>query len=435
MKSQYKDPSREKANIIQALNSLLRYNKKYEIILVPSSVALDMTGFVEAQCERVAPNHEAIADYRITFLYKGLLYRYDKQKARKYRRSKTQSVLSDKDDLLDDDEEKIFVDEIKNLMRLLRDHVLEEGVDALDPNATAFELSTVGHVSMDTAPTMHDIQKSLSRMSFSRQSTMFNSMQLRPDELSVGLDPDDEDAAAETDHNYDANYNEDAALSSRLRASIKRKHTDRIYQWLHVGCGSCFLHQTNGGAIRNVLPRKGADHETEFPKQLQKEMFLNYIDCSVPWKEDEIEDENICQICYQLIVEPTTIGNPNCPHYFCKWCIKQWYIEPKAHSRKDQENRQNCILRCGPIIELKPAVQKSHAMRKGIPTTIWQQAMEDKVSWYWRNHENDEFEKKREEQIHQQDDQNAPYDPSNQAQQVRMAGYDLDNNEEVALSI
>merc|ERR1712038_122263 len=185
---------------------------------------------------------------------------------------------------------------------------------------------------------------------------------------------------------FDANLEDlEEAEPFRLRASIKRKHTDRIYQWLHVGCGSCFLHRSNGGAIKDVSPPNGTDHETEFPKQLQKEMFLNYIDCSVPWKEDEIEMDHICQICYQLIVEPTTIGNPNCKHYFCKWCIKQWYIEPKDFVKVD-ENRQKCPLRCGKIMKLTPAPQMSNAMRKGIPTTIWQQAMEDKVSWYWRNH-------------------------------------------------
>merc|ERR1719474_2393187 len=57
----------------------------------------------------------------------------------------------------------------------------------------------------------------------------------------------------------------------RLRASIKRKHTDRIYQWLHVGCGSCFLHENNGGNITDILKEK-SDYEREFPKQLQRQM-------------------------------------------------------------------------------------------------------------------------------------------------------------------
>ena len=201
-----------------------------------------------------------------------------------------------------------------------------------------------------------------------------------------------------------------------------RKHTDPIYQWLHVGCGSCFLHQNNGGSIDDILPRKGADYEKEFPKQLAKAMFLNYIDCNVPWKVDEIDDDHMCMICYQLMIEPTTIGNEECPHIFCKLCLKQWYIPKHSIHIKEQENRYKCPMCRAEIKSLQPAAGMMESMRKGIPSTIWQQTMEEKMSRYWRKFENDEFERKREEQMLNQDSATSFTDMS-QAQQNAMAGY------------
>ena len=180
------------------------------------------------------------------------------------------------------------------------------------------------------------------------------------------------------------------------------------------------------GAIKDILPRTGADYEKEFPKQLQREMFLNYIDCSVPWKDDAIMDDHLCSICTQLIIDPTKIGNDKCPHYFCKWCIKQWYV-PRSAVRKGNENRQKCPMCRAEILELTSDRSMMVSMRKGIPTTIWQQTMEERVSWYWRKFENDEFERKREEEMNNEQLQNqaGSFGAMNEEERIRMAGYDI----------
>jgi len=65
--------------IIDALSTLLRLNRKYDIILVPSSINVN-TSFLSEECELIAPHHEAISEWRISFLYKGNLYRFDEIK-------------------------------------------------------------------------------------------------------------------------------------------------------------------------------------------------------------------------------------------------------------------------------------------------------------------------------------------------------------------
>merc|ERR1719474_782789 len=214
----------------------------------------------------------------------------------------------------------------------------------------------------------------------------------------------------------------------RLRASIKRKHTDRIYQWLHVGCGSCFLHENNGGNITDILKEK-SDYEREFPKQLQRQMFLNYIDCSVPWKDEDIEADHICPICYGIVIEPRRIGNDQCPHYFCKWCIEQWYVPPQkgaVRSSSKDDMRQKCPMCRQDIVKLVADETIQRKMMIGIPTTIWQQTLEQKLSSFWRKFENDEFERRREAQI-EQEQVESNFQNMSQQERHQMAGYGVDD--------
>merc|ERR1712228_881520 len=58
--------------------------------------------------------------------------------------------------------------------------------------------------------------------------------------------------------------------------------------------------------------------------QLQRAMFLYYIDCRVPFNEGIISEESQCAICKQLMIDPADIGHPDCKHIFCQLCIRQW---------------------------------------------------------------------------------------------------------------
>ena len=178
----------------------------------------------------------------------------------------------------------------------------------------------------------------------------------------------------------------------RLRGSIKRKHTDRIFRWLNVGCGSCFLHESSGRA-KEIGPPKNQDYETQFPMQLQKAMFLYYIDCRVPFSDDIISADKQCPICKQLMVDPATTGNDDCRHLFCKLCIQQWcFVANEKSSNAFNINLASKQGKC-PICQrkinmkkIKIIEKKRKEMKSGIPTTIYQQIMEENQSRYARQH-------------------------------------------------
>jgi len=418
------------ANIINALSTLLRYNKKYEIILVPSSIHLDKENFLETRCEMVAPEHESIADYRITFLYKGLLYRYDKKKAKKYKQQKSlslsimkqQSLMSGLDDL-DDDEEKIFVDEIKFLLRLLHDNISEEQPDSLDPDEHIFD-SKVHHgvQHTETEKELTAIVQNISAAQYSHQPSFsyrysedFTASSSLDIPLQIPTMP------------------ERSVPDNRLRATIKRKHTDRIFRWLNVGCGSCFLHESSGTA-KEIGPKKNADYEKEFPKQLQKAMFLYYIDCRVPFNDDIIPEASQCAICKQLMIDPADIGNEACNHVFCKLCIQQWYFVNHAHNMgiygnsmdniNDQVSRSTCPLCRREITKIQINPSRIPQMKKGIPSTIYQQIMEENRSRFLRQYLVDKYYEERERVLQaEQNDQNLAQQIHDPYLANRLAGY------------
>ena len=60
-------------NMVDTLSKLIRYNKKYDVVLVPSSVMLDPE-FLKKNCFSIAPKIEALAVNRVGFMYKGIFY-------------------------------------------------------------------------------------------------------------------------------------------------------------------------------------------------------------------------------------------------------------------------------------------------------------------------------------------------------------------------
>ena len=65
-------------NIVDTLAKLVRFNKKYEVIMVPSSVTLKQN-FLMKECFAIAPHADAVAVNPVAFLYKGLFYIYPKK--------------------------------------------------------------------------------------------------------------------------------------------------------------------------------------------------------------------------------------------------------------------------------------------------------------------------------------------------------------------
>ena len=402
LNAEWMQTATKNANIINALSTLLRYNKKYEIILVPSSIHLDKENFLNKRCEMVAPEHESIADYRITFLYKGLLYRYDKKKAKKFKQQSLsiikQQSMGGLDDL-DDDDEKIFVDEIKFLLRLLHDNISEEQPDALDPKEAIFENNNSHRPGPSkTEADLDGILKTISQPSLSYNlSGSIN----QPNQRLINNSSQHGHGGGNNNHKHNTGISPKSV--NRLRGSIKRKHTDRIFRWLNVGCGSCFLHESSGRA-KEIGPKKGADYEKEFPKQLQKAMFLYYIDCRVPFNDAIITEEAQCAICKQLMIDPADIGNAECQHIFCKLCIQQWYfINYSGNENRMSEfggghnglgnghnnvpaHKNTCPLCRRDVKNIQVLQSRIPDMKKGIPTTIYQQIMEENQSRFLRQH-------------------------------------------------
>jgi len=364
---------KKKANIIDEIATLLRYNKKYEIILVPSSIHLDGANFLSSRCQMVAPEHEAIADHRITFLYRGLLYRYDKKKAKEFLRKKQQKFYQNDEDDFDDDDDKIFVDEIKFLLRLLNDNICNQLPDSMDS---------------------FDVDRGL----------LF-------------------DCGDENKKIVQALSEKERIGGINLRASIRRKPSERIFRWLNVGCGSCFLHE-NSGRATEIGASDGA-----FADALAQAMFEYYIDCRVPFNEEAvINSDNQCPICYNLIVHPANIGNAECKHVFCKLCLQQWSFTELGS--QNEENKQSKEEKTCPLcrkeickIKMENDVNKLKQLRNGIPTTIYQQIIDENESRFQRKYLVNQYLREREQKRENEQNNSQNGIMSSHATQVQAAGY------------
>lgn len=333
-------------SIVSAITTLLRYNKKYDIILVPSSISIKDV-FLRKRCRKIPSHHEAIADYRITFLYKGLLYQFLKRQP-KYAPAYNNASTTE-DGIMDDDdggeefdirEDRLFIDEIKHLLHTLHNNISEDVNDSMDPMVTT---------------------------------------------------------GSHTNIQY-----------KRLRSSIKRKHTEQIIRWLNVGCGSAFLCEECGR--HKEITAKHRNFETEFPKDLQKALFKYYIDCRVPFNGDIVHRDRMCSICLSLLVNPACIGldddnNPLCSHLFCRGCLEQCkYTVENPEVRIDGNNMgqpAQCPLCRRSIVKVTP-IEDEYILcelRRGIPATIYEQALQENNTRYERQNLVNEFKREREFQL------------------------------------
>merc|ERR1712228_139011 len=275
------------------------------------------------------------------------------------------------DDLMEDDEEKIFVDEIKFLLRLLHDNICTELPDSMDHSRFVDD-----HVELlASADENQRIVEILQSASPQKQRLIFK----------------------KKGNEY-----------RRLRASIKRKASERIFRWLNVGCGSCFLHENSGRAIE-IGPAKHTDYESAFPAALQRAMFFYFIDCRVPFNEEIIDKNyNECSICSNLIIHPADIGNPDaCSHIFCKLCIQQWSFVELDKLENKKPKSKTCPLCRAPIkkIQVKSA-QICKKMKQGIPSTIYSQLRDENQSRFLRKYLVDQYLNERERALQNEQNDN-----------------------------
>ena len=362
--NQYDDIERY-TTIINALSTLLRFNRKYDIILVPSSINLDKK-FLLFECQLIAPHHEAISEWRISFLYKGNLYRFDEYKHQQRFNNNDNNINYEQQE----EEEKIFMDEVKVVLRHLHDNIKNDEIDSLDPKMDIFD------------------------------------------------DNDDDD-----DNN---NHN------IRLRGKIKRTSCDKIFRWLNIGCGACFLQESNGKTIE-IGPPQNKDYEMKFPLELQKSIFENYIDCKIPYNIDIITQDKKCSICRDLQIKPSSIGNNQCNHTFCQRCIQQWNQMRKSkiehdeyryndnnnnninnHNNNNNNNDNNrnypkCPLCQRKINKISIDKQKEIEMKENIPATIYQQILDENEGRYQRLHAIDlYYHQQRQQQFYEIAEKNEP---------------------------
>merc|ERR1712107_259904 len=95
---------------------------------------------------------------------------------------------------------------------------------------------------------------------------------------------------------------------------------------------------------------------------LQEAMFKYDIDCRVPFNEaiiDSNEMGNECPICYNLIIQPADIGNPECKHIFCKLCLQEYEFKKSGQEGKTK----SCPLCQVPIKQIMEEHQ-SRFLRK-----------------------------------------------------------------------
>merc|ERR1712062_160519 len=118
-------------------------------------------------------------------------------------------------------------------------------------------------------------------------------------------------------------------------------------------------------------------------KQLRECLFLNGIDCKIPYNEDIIGDKKQCAICMDLQIKPATIGNEECSHSFCYKCIDQWHKRAKE-----------CPLCRRKIIKIEHNKQMEREMMEGIPLTIYQEIVDKNESLYQRLRAIDAFEQR-----------------------------------------
>merc|ERR1712129_216463 len=133
---------RPSVNIIDVLSKLIRYNKKYDIVMVPSSVCLRSEWLESIAVNRFACHLDAIEKRRCSFMYKGCLFGY------------TVGKKEDSDDEKEEEHsDEFFLDEIKTLVRKIRENIIENAIDWMDPIDTTIKDRMRGRIKRNNRDT------------------------------------------------------------------------------------------------------------------------------------------------------------------------------------------------------------------------------------------------------------------------------------------
>merc|ERR1712048_1405298 len=96
-----------------------------------------------------------------------------------------------------------------------------------------------------------------------------------------------------------------------------------------------------------------------------------------------------------VIIDPADIGNPECKHIFCKLCLQEYGFEKGVEGKT-----KSCPLCQVPIKQITARSAKvCQEMRRGIPSTIYQQIMEENQSRFLRKQLVDQYLVQREQKL------------------------------------
>ena len=363
-------------NMVDTLSKLIRYNKKYDVVLVPSSVMLDPE-FLEKNCFSIAPKIEAIAVNRVGFMYKGIFYVRKKKPSglviNTDNLKKTQVAIpvdDAKDDQKESDppqKEEAAAQPPKDMVSLVTE-TLDELIAGTKPKLAPFRDGIIDYFQNDpngkeiespkllemnkkdfcAALAAHCKEKKVKGLAGALYKNMVEKIKPKEPEPPKTADTEetkvddenDEKTAAEAKEAEEAENRffldevkflvdvlrkniienardwmdpRDSSGTDGLRSIIERNNKAIPLRWIKIGCGSCFIHDRGGGQSE-IGPPPGGDYDDGFPKLLREALFSYGIDCCIPFNVDNIDPNgtNRCDISGKLMVEPTKIVDTKC---------------------------------------------------------------------------------------------------------------------------
>jgi len=162
--------------------------------------------------------------------------------------------------------------------------------------------------------------------------------------------------------------------AAKMEERAIRRFSNQVTVWLSIGNGECHRREWNVRSQRIHTDYKEFDAE-QFAKQLQKLMFLESMDCKIPYSDSLVAEEQRCGICNDFCVKPSGIGNARCSHTFCYECICCWR-QNMMHSRLKPQFAE--CPKCGERInEIVVDEAKGDDADRGYPMTLQKQMVKE----------------------------------------------------------
>eukprot|EP01083_Nonionella_stella_P271026 918047_1 len=182
------------------------------------------------------------------------------------------------------------------------------------------------------------------------------------------------------------NGNQLEVVLRRLYDNIKGTQVENIaFKLLHIGCGICFFQSVNGSTTQVISSHHRS--QMDFAIELRNIMFLNDIDCRIPFNTNIVTEKNKCSICHWLQIKPSSIGNDECIHTFCQRCITQW-----------NAIRDECPMCRKKIKKICIDYEKDKQMKENIPMIIYEQILYEQALLCCRSNMISDYQYEREQQ-------------------------------------